>query len=425
MNQIIPEEIGLLTQLSYLDLKYNSIIELPKEVGALVQLQKLDLSHNNISMIPHEFCLMKTITWLDLSHNSLEELPQGFGTLRSLIRLHASHNMLSKLPITFHHLQSLEELCLASNKFHEIDCNAALPRVRVLDFEANRIRYLPLQVADMQSLQYLNLRHNNIKSLPLEIEGRIKSVQIELGQNPLSDVPLAESFGWQEADLFQWMREERFIYKPSVDEWNVKKGAFLNGALLFDDFFNGVLWRCENLKKYQNTSLNTGKTGMASILHDKVYKERMKQFFFHCKRHGNPPAYEQLDKEELNTREADSSRIYNTRFKRASIAKQKHLNRVSRDNQMYLGSLHERCTDAQRKISNVEKQRKQILDKENQSLLDHVQVNLEDRLRLDGEIKAQQALEATQLAQELNQISFLSHTNKKRLLPVEIIPCWK
>ena len=420
MSQIIPEEIGLLTQLSYLDLKYNSIIELPKEVGALLQLQKLDLSHNNISMIPHEFCLMKTITWLDLSHNSLQELPQGFGTLTSLIILRASHNMLSKLPVTFHHLQSLEELLLASNKFHEIDCNAALPRIRVLDFEANRIRYLPLQVVEMQSLQYLNLRHNNIKSLPLEIEGRIKSVQIELGKNPLSDVPLTESFGWQEPDLFQWMREERFIYKPSVDEWDVKKGAFLNGALLFDDFFNGVLWRCENLKQYKKTSLN-----IASTLQGKVYKERMKQFFFYCKRHGNPPAYEQLDQEVLNTREADSSRIHNTRFERASIVKQEHLNRVSLENQMYVGSLSERCTDAKRKIHNVEKQRQQMLDKENQSLLDYVKVNLEERARLDGELKTKQALEATQLAQELNQISFLSHTNKKRLLPVENVPCWK
>lgn len=420
MNQTIPEEIGLLTQLSYLDLKYNSIMELPKEVGALLQLQKLDLSHNKISMIPHEFCLMKTITWLDLSHNSLQELPKCFGTLTSLIILRASHNMLSKLPVTFHHLQSLEELCLASNKFHEIDCNAALPRIRVLDFEANRISYLPLEVVEMQSLQYLNLRHNNIKSLPLEIEGRIKSVQIELDQNPLSDVPLTESFGWQEVDLFQWMREERFIYKPSVHEWDVKKVAFLNGALLFDDYFNGVLWRCENMKQYQNTSPN-----MASILQGKVCKERMKQFFFYCKRHGNPPAYEQLDKEELNKREVDSSRINNTRFERAAVAKQEHLNRVYLEDHMYVDSLPERCTDAKRKIYHVEKQRQQMLDKENQSLLDYVNINLEESARLDRELKTKRALEATQLAQELNQISFLSHTNKKRLLPVENIPCWK
>ena len=413
---MLPKEIGLLTELLYLNLRCNCIIKVPMELGALVQLQKLDLSHNNISVIPHEFCLMKAIIWLDLSHNSLEALPPTFGTLPSLHTLYASHNKLSKLPSSFHHLQSLEELYLASNRFQEIDSSAALCRVRVMDFESNRIHHLSVKVVEMQNLQHLNLRHNAMKSLPLEIEDRINTVQIDLSQNPLSDMPLPNSCRRKETDVFQFMRDEKVIYKPSVEVWNVNKKAFLDSRLLFDDFFNGVLRRCDHLANYQSSSSSLN---MASLLQDKKYKDRLKRFFFHCKLHGNPPAYEQLGEKELRTREADSRRIHETRLQ------QIQLNRVPYDSQFYLGDLYARCAVAQEKISYVQHQREEMKDKEDQLLLEQLKENLEQRVKVDLQVKEKKELKVKRDAEELNLISFQSHRNKKRLLPVETNPCWK
>jgi hypothetical protein len=63
--------------------------------------------------------------------------------------------------------------------------------------------------------------------------------------------------------------------------------------------------------------------------------------------------------------------------------------------------------------------------KENQRLLEQLKTISEQRVELEVLVYEQKALEAKREVAELNKMSFQSHRNRKRLLPIKINPCWK
>ncbi|KAI2505059.1 hypothetical protein MHU86_9415 [Fragilaria crotonensis] len=83
----IPSEIGLLTQLTYLDVEGNSLSStIPSEIGLLTQLTKLDISNNALaSTIPSEIGLLTLLTELDFRNNELTgTIPSSLCSLTSL-----------------------------------------------------------------------------------------------------------------------------------------------------------------------------------------------------------------------------------------------------------------------------------------------------------------------------------------------------
>lgn len=72
---IIPTEIGMLTNLKYLILSYDDINVIPTEIGLLTNLVTLDLSNNNIKIIPTEINQLTGLTSLNLSDNNISSLP--------------------------------------------------------------------------------------------------------------------------------------------------------------------------------------------------------------------------------------------------------------------------------------------------------------------------------------------------------------
>ena len=50
----LPPEIGLLTNLTYLDLENNELTSLPPEIGLLTNLTTLDLGSNELTSLPPE-----------------------------------------------------------------------------------------------------------------------------------------------------------------------------------------------------------------------------------------------------------------------------------------------------------------------------------------------------------------------------------
>lgn len=408
-------------------------------MGALLRLQRLDLSHNEIKLIPPEFCLMKSLIWLDVSYNSLQNLPENFGTLSDLHTLNASHNKMSYLPSTFQHLRCLEELYLSSNNFNDLDlllCNH-LP-IKVLHFEANRIKYLPVEICSALHLEELNLRHNDIRSIPLDLAKHTNSsgqkIHLDLSQNPLTDLPLKfatsennqtykNPSGWDLDETFEWMNDENIIYKPAVNEWGVKKDAYMSGYLVFEDFLKGVLWRCENV--FNHVSNNVGNATYAELLKSKKYSDRLKRFFFHCKKFGNPPIYEALKAEELSVRRKETIELDRVRKQRAANAKNTDAERRSQEYERYLGGLSERCAKADARMSHVVEHRRHKQRMENDKLLTITESRIDEKHKVDAENEVKRAVESAREAKELVQISFQSHSNKKRLLPVEVNPCWK
>ncbi|KAB1228078.1 LRR receptor-like serine/threonine-protein kinase GSO1 [Morella rubra] len=88
-------EIGTLSNLSYLNLPYNSFTgELPHSLANLTQLEELDISHNNIvGTIPKELRNCKSLRTLNLqSNNLIGQIPDMLSSYVSLKKLLLSHN---------------------------------------------------------------------------------------------------------------------------------------------------------------------------------------------------------------------------------------------------------------------------------------------------------------------------------------------
>ncbi|KAL6312344.1 hypothetical protein AAG906_007995 [Vitis piasezkii] len=91
----IPDEIGMLTKLTYLRISDCGLDgELPVSLGNLTLLEELDLSYNyDLSgAIPSSLGYLKNLIHLDLSHNFLSS---SFGNLTNLKYL----NLMSFLPL--------------------------------------------------------------------------------------------------------------------------------------------------------------------------------------------------------------------------------------------------------------------------------------------------------------------------------------
>jgi hypothetical protein len=96
----LPKEIGVLTNLTKLDLDSNQLSNLPKEIGALTNLTSLDLRKNNLANLPKETGGLKNLKTLYLMNNQLDVLPKEMAELKNLkgpeLSLKAETNIINK-----------------------------------------------------------------------------------------------------------------------------------------------------------------------------------------------------------------------------------------------------------------------------------------------------------------------------------------
>jgi internalin A len=71
----LPESIGQLTQLQYLDLFNNQLTEIPESIGQLTQLQLLDFSFNQLTQLPEFLLHLASLKELYLHGNDALGLP--------------------------------------------------------------------------------------------------------------------------------------------------------------------------------------------------------------------------------------------------------------------------------------------------------------------------------------------------------------
>ena len=94
----IPPELGILTNLTYLNLGNNELTgSVPSEIGQLTNLTYLNLSNNQLTdSIPLEIGQLTNLWHLDLSYNQLiGTMPYEIGDLTNLSRLRLHNNLLS------------------------------------------------------------------------------------------------------------------------------------------------------------------------------------------------------------------------------------------------------------------------------------------------------------------------------------------
>ena len=138
----IPSELGLLTNLEYLDLSTNRFSKLIPNIGGLLKLNYLNLSNNNFGeAIPVQMCNLAHLSQLDMSYNLLGgEIPSQIANLQSLELLNISHNNLSGLiPVTFEGMHGLSYVNISYNQLEgPLPKNRAFQDARIEALEGNK-----------------------------------------------------------------------------------------------------------------------------------------------------------------------------------------------------------------------------------------------------------------------------------------------
>ena len=96
----ISENIGQLTELSYLAIDKHNITTLPANFTQLSSLTLLKISNNWLTTLPEDFGNLLNLNTLDLGYNQLENIPESIGDLVNLEYLFLFNNQLTSLPET-------------------------------------------------------------------------------------------------------------------------------------------------------------------------------------------------------------------------------------------------------------------------------------------------------------------------------------
>ncbi|KAH7858318.1 hypothetical protein Vadar_022355 [Vaccinium darrowii] len=273
LNDIIPANIGLLSNVVYLDLSTNSFSgtiplsianltkpnlthidlshnnlqgkilptwaecknliflnfggnsiggEIPAEISQLNQLQELDISSNNISgRIPAQVGQLSKLSSLNLSDNNIfGQIPLAIGELSNLAQLDLSMNMLSgPIPYQIGDTSGLLFLSLSKNHLngsipYQIGNLETLQTLRDLSYNSLTGQISP-QLGKLTSLEALNLSHNSLSgSIPDSFRQMVSLLAIDLSFNQLEG-PLPDSRAFNISPLESFSHNKNLCGDPA------------------------------------------------------------------------------------------------------------------------------------------------------------------------------------------------------------------
>ncbi|KAK2363666.1 plant intracellular Ras-group-related LRR protein [Trifolium repens] len=219
----IPDSVGNLLSLVYLDLRGNSLTTLPASLSRLIRLEELDLSSNLISVLPDSIgSLTNDIEELPFSigncsslrelradYNKLKALPEAVGKIESLEILSLQYNNVKQLPTTMSTLINLKELNVSFNELESIPeslCfSTSLVKINVGN-NFNDMRYLPRSIGNLEMLEELDISNNQIRILPDSFRMLSKLRILRVEENHL-EVPPREMAEKGAQAVVQYMAE--------------------------------------------------------------------------------------------------------------------------------------------------------------------------------------------------------------------------
>ncbi|XP_013922432.1 PREDICTED: leucine-rich repeat-containing protein 27 [Thamnophis sirtalis] len=185
-----------------LDLSRKDLQHLTAEMYRLFNLRYLHLEGNSLCVIPEDFFQsLSNLTWLDLRYNKLKELPSGIGCHKQLKTLLLERNPIKRLPVELGNVASLTALNLRH-------CPLEFPPLEVIQkglscilcfLRKNRhqnVEYAESVSPEMPPVEKLNLADIMKSSLDLsdgwpneEEMIRFKKLRDELIQDERQDYP--------------------------------------------------------------------------------------------------------------------------------------------------------------------------------------------------------------------------------------------
>lgn len=206
----IPAEIGYLTELDSLNLRYGFINQLPDALALLQNLTFLDLSGNKLSKLDTTLCSLHSLKSLILQNNRISEIANSIDSLTNLQKLDLSGNKM-KGTFSFSATPSaLRILVLTNNSIDTLSESLCyLSSLQELYLEKNRLMTLPDSIGLMQELIILKASENSLNNIPELIWGCEKLQHLELQKNQLRTLP--DSLGMLPSLLTLNLKENELI----------------------------------------------------------------------------------------------------------------------------------------------------------------------------------------------------------------------
>jgi len=167
------KQICNLFHLRYLRLSGTSITEIPNEIGNLQLLQFLDLYMTKIKQLPSTFVQLH-LEYLSLDNQT--RLPECFGNLKSLQKL--SPHITIRSPTMLHDLGRLSELRRLFVRFDECDESYDEPFVQCLS-----------NLVNLESMQIFDCHNGLGSSIGILTPGPQKLRSINIGPGTINRVP--------------------------------------------------------------------------------------------------------------------------------------------------------------------------------------------------------------------------------------------
>nr|CDJ96700.1 Leucine-rich repeat and B3 B4 tRNA-binding domain containing protein [Haemonchus contortus] len=178
-------------QLNFISIAGCGMSYLSPSIVSCSHLTKLVIIRNELVSVPEELGTLSKLVFVDLSNNKLERLPASFSKLTKLETLVVSGNQLTDDGLfDFSALESLHVLDLSYNSLTAIPptlMSRKLVHLHTLNFAHNKITEVTQELNIIEHMKSLNLSENDITSLPWAIGQMEKIKVLDLSQNPFKD----------------------------------------------------------------------------------------------------------------------------------------------------------------------------------------------------------------------------------------------
>jgi hypothetical protein len=180
----------MIYRLRHLNISHNALRNLTKaHFRGNREIEVIDLSSNGLEHIPEEtFMDISKLTWLSLASNKKLTIPDSEPFLKNdnLQVLHLEDCGLYRISFSsFNGLSNLTELYLSYNKLTTVQIGAGTLgcpalKIRYLELSHNNLQEVPRNLAELQSLEDLGMRHNKLRNLSdiVHVERHVKRLNV-------------------------------------------------------------------------------------------------------------------------------------------------------------------------------------------------------------------------------------------------------